>query len=74
MRLTHGLLDAMRIGIDDDRGTFSERKRHPSALEDMRYREESDDSVVLSEVHALVVRLQSSMILAVSEHDALACT
>ena len=69
MHLAHRLLDFFGIGINDDFRAFGKTKEQPSAFKNVRDWKEIHHTVVLSNWHALVVCLESGMILAVSEHD-----
>lgn len=71
MSLTHGLLDAARVGVDDKRSTLGKCEEVPSTLEDMSYRQEGDYTVILPYRHALVVGGKGSGILSAGKHHAL---
>ena len=71
MHLSHTLLNFMRISIDDEFGTFAQAEVRPSTFKDMGKWKEVDDAVLFGNRHAFVVCLQSSIILAISQHHAL---
>ena len=72
MHLSHTLLNFMRISIDDEFGTFAQAEICPSTLKDMGEWKEVDDTVLVGNRNALIVCLQSRIILAIGQHHALA--
>ena len=72
MHLSHTLLNFMRISIDDEFGTFAQAEICPSTLKDMGEWKEINDTVLFGNRNALIVCLQSSIILAIGQHHALA--
>ena len=72
MHLSHTLLNFMRISIDDEFGTFTQAEICPSTLKDMGEWKEVDDTILFGNRNALIVCLQSSIILAIGQHHALA--
>ena len=72
MHLSHTLLNFMRISIDDEFGTFAQAEICPSTLKDMGEWKEINDTVLFGNRNALIVCLQSSIILAIGKHHALA--
>ena len=72
MHLSHTLLNFMRISIDDEFGTFAQAEVRPGTFKDMGEWKEVDDAVLVGNRHTFVVCLQSSIILAIGQHHALA--
>ena len=71
MCLTHGLLDLLRIGVQDELRTFGQAKIGPSALEDVGKRQEAHHAILLTDWHTLVVGNHGRIVLAVCQDDAL---
>ena len=69
--LAHRLLYVVGVGIYYQRRPFGECEDVPPPLKDMRYRQECYHSVVLADVHALVVCLQCRGELPRVEHHTL---
>ena len=72
MRLAHGLLYFLRVGVDYYLGSLAYAQEEPCALEDVRHGQEVHHPVVLPYGYYLVVCLQRGAVLAVSQHHALA--
>ena len=68
MRLTHRILDLMRIDVDDKRRTLRETEVSPASLEDMREGEEVDDAILIRHRHTSIVGLEGGGILTIGEH------
>ena len=71
MRLTHGLLHLLRIGVDDHRGTSIKTKYRPATFEDMRIGQEVHDAVVLVDRHTLAISNHSGIKLSMSQDNTL---
>ena len=72
MHLSHTLLNLLRIGVDDELGTLAQAEICPSTLKDMGEWKEIYDTILFGNRNALIVCLQSSIILAIGQHHALA--
>ena len=72
MGLAHGLLDFLRISVDNQRGAFGEGEQRPSFLEYVGEGQEVEHTVALCQRHTTAVGFKGGDILAVAEHDALA--
>ena len=70
MCLTHGLLNLLRIGVDNHRSTLSQCQYGPSTLKDMGIGQEVHDTVLLAYRYAFVICLKGSMKLSVRQDDA----
>ena len=71
MRLAHGLLDLLRIGVQDELGTFGQAEVGPSAFEDMGKGEEAHHAILLTDGHTLVVGRHGCVVLTIGKDDAL---
>ena len=71
MRLTHGLLHLLRMGINNHRSTLGQRQDGPAALKDMGIGQEVHDTVLFTYRHTLVVGLKGCMELSMRQDDTL---
>ena len=55
MGLAHAFLYFVRMGVDDELGSFAKRKVRPSSFENMGEWQKIDDSVLFCYGHALVI-------------------
>ena len=72
MSLTHRLLNLTRIGVDNKLRPLGECQVGPSALEDMRERQEADYPIALTHRDTLVISHKGRGILPIRKHHTLA--
>ena len=71
MRLAHGLLDFLRVGVQDELCALGQAEISPTALEDMSQRQEAHHTVFLADRYAFVVGLHGCVVLSVGKDDTL---
>ena len=70
--LTHRLLHAFRIIVDDESCSDRNRQYGPCLLKDMGKRKEIEHAVFFTDIHAFRVCCQGGMILSIGKHHSLA--
>ena len=71
MCLAHGLLDFLRVGVQDELCALGQAEVSPAALEDMSQRQEAHHTVFLADRHTFVVGLHGCVVLSVGKDDTL---